>query len=362
MRVVYLADAPYVHTRRWIEHFVRAGFDCQVISFRPARIEGARVHHIESAPALGKGRYLVHAHRVRRLVEDLQPDLVHAMHLTSYGFLGAYSGTRPLLLSVEGLDVLEAPYITPLHRWLTRYALSRAQGIAATGLQLAVHATRFAPLGAAVTVVPYGADLDRFAPGHRELRGQVVIGAASRLSPEKGVRYLVEAFAQLYGRFGERVRLRLAGDGPERRKLELIADRLGIANSVEFRGWVEHDDLPAFLQDLDIFVLPSSYEGFGVSAVEASATALPVVATNVHGIPDVVSDERSGLLVPPKDPRSLATAIGRLVEDGELRRRLGEGGRDYVSARYDWRQNAAQMLRLYERILDGREVEARTWS
>ena len=87
MRVVYLADAPYIHTRRWVQHFARLGWDAHVISFRPAKIDGATVHYVDGFETIGKARYVVHARRVRSLIEALKPDLLHALHLTSYGFL-----------------------------------------------------------------------------------------------------------------------------------------------------------------------------------------------------------------------------------------------------------------------------------
>jgi glycosyltransferase involved in cell wall biosynthesis len=175
----------------------------------------------------------------------------------------------------------------------------------------------------------------------------VVIGAASRLSPEKGLDDLIEAFAIVHERFGDRVSLRIAGEGPERPKLEAQIARLGISGSVQLLGWLEHAQLPAFFQDIDVFALPSTWEGFGVSAVEASAMQLPVVGTDVHGIPDAVRDGATGLLVPAADPPALAGALTRLIDDQALRTRLGVAGRAYVATQYDWRENARQMERIY---------------
>jgi glycosyltransferase involved in cell wall biosynthesis len=355
VKIVYLADAPYPHTWRWVQHFAQLGHECEVISFRPAEIEGARVHYVDGVERLGKARYLIHARRVRRLVENLRPDLVHALHLTSYGFLGALSNVHPFLLSVWGTDVLEAPDLTPFHRWLTRYALAHADRITATGLHLATETTRYAPRGVPVTVVPYGVDLARFQPIERPPRQHVVIGAASRLSPEKGLDDLLDAFAVVRQRFGDTVSLRIAGEGPERPQLEAQIARLGLGDSVQLLGWLEHEHLPAFLQELDVFTLPSTWEGFGVSAVEASAMQLPVVGTNVHGIPDAVRDGTTGLLVPPADPPSLAAALTRLIDDPVLRSRLGAAGREYVAEQYDWQENARQMERIYESMVDVRE-------
>lgn len=350
MRVVYLADAPYVHTRRWVEHFAGLGWETHVVSFRPAEIAGAEVHHVGGLERLGRLRYLVHARRVTRLVRSLEPDLVHALHLTSYGFLAALANVRPTMTSVWGTDILEAPRWTPLHNWITRYALANADHVTATGMRLAGATLRYAPKSTPVTVVPYGVDLERFAPRERGGdRGEVVVGAVARLSREKGLDVLLRAVAKI----GDRAPLRvvLAGDGPERGRLERLAGKLGIDDRVAFRGEVAHDNVPNVLSELDIFAMPSRAEGFGVAALEAQAMELPVVASRVHGIPDTVEDGRTGLLVPPDDVDALAAAIERLATDGELRRSLGAAGRAFVAGRYRWQENAAQMERLYEHLI-----------
>ena len=354
MRLCYLADAPYIHTRRWVRHFVDRGWEVHVVSFRPAEIEGASVHYVSGCEWLGKLRYLLRIPRVRRLVHDLRPDILHALHLTSYGFLSVLCDVRPTLVSVWGTDVLEAPRLSPFHYLITRYALRRADHITATGLRLAEAAARYAPAGKPVTVVPYGVDLREFRPRTIEAcpepaegdRSEVVIGAVARLSKEKGLHYLLEAFAVVAGRHPQ-ARLVLAGEGPERRRLERLAARLGLGERVRFLGEVPHEQVPEVLQQLDVFAMPSTYEGFGVAALEAEAMEVPVVASRIHGIPDVVADGETGLLVPPRDRQALAAALERLASDGDLRRRLGQAGRAFVAEHYSWEENTAQMEALY---------------
>lgn len=351
MRIVYLADAPYVHTRRWAEHFAREGWETHVISFRPAELEGAKVHYVDGFERLGRVRYLLHAGRVRRLVRSLTPDLLHAMHLTSYGFLAALCGVRPTLTSVWGTDILEAPGWSPFHQFVTRYALARADHVTATGLRLASATLRYAPARTPISVVPYGVDLARFWPAERNgaRPDEVIVGSVARLSREKGLDVLLRALALMAER--ERpVRALLVGEGPERRRLERLAAGLGLGERVEFRGELAHDLVPAALAEMDIFVLPSRAEGFGVAALEAAAMALPVVGSNVHGIPDVVRHGRTGLLVPPGDAAALARALDRLSGDAALRRALGGAGRRFVEQRYRWEENAAMMERLYREL------------
>jgi len=350
LRLCYLADAPYIHTRRWVRHFVERGWEVDVVSFRPAEIEGATVHYVSGYEWLGKPRYLLRIPRVRRLVRNLRPDLLHALHLTSYGFLAVLCDVHPTLVSVWGTDVLEAPRLSPFHNFITRHALRRADHITATGLTLAEATARYAPAGKPVTVVPYGVDLREFQPRARETRSELVVGAVARLSKEKGLHYLLEAFAAVAGRYPE-ARLVLAGEGPERRRLERLAARLGLGERVRFLGEVAHEQVPEVLQQIDIFAMPSTYEGFGVAALEAEAMEVPVVASRIHGIPDVVLDGETGLLVPPRDRQALAAALDRLASDGGLRRRLGHAGRAFVAEHYSWEENTAQMEALYEEAL-----------
>jgi len=355
MRIVYLADAPYIHTQRWVRHFAALGHETHVISFRPAQIEGAKVHHIDGFEPIGKARYIVHARRIRDLIAELRPDLLHALHLTSYGFLAGLSGFQPSVVSVWGTDVLEAPSWTPLHAWITRHALRRAGAVTATGLRLAEATLAYMPERKPVHVIPYGVDLVRFSPPAwpaAHTGDTVTVGAVARLSPEKGLDALLRAVAASAAR--ERLRVVLAGDGPERGRLERLAGELGLAGQVEFRGAVAHDDVPRVLHELDIFAMPSTAEGFGVAAVEAAACGVPVVASNVHGIPDVVVDGQTGVLVPPGDAKALAGAIERLAGDQSLRERMGAAGRAFVAREYDWQRNARQMESLYDAMVAGR--------
>jgi len=201
-----------------------------------------------------------------------------------------------------------------------------------------------------VSVIPYGVDLDLFAPAtraeSREESRPIVAGAASRLSPEKGFEHLLRAAAMLRER-GVAIDVVLGGDGPARERLQRLSRDLGIAEHVEFAGELAHEDVPALLRRLDLFVMPSTWEGFGVSALEASAMALPVVASDIHGIPDVVVDGKTGMLVPPANPQALASALETLAADGAVRRTMGAAGRAFVERNYRWQDNARLMETLY---------------
>jgi glycosyltransferase involved in cell wall biosynthesis len=177
------------------------------------------------------------------------------------------------------------------------------------------------------------------------------VGAVARLSPEKGLDVLLRASAKLRER-GIDVCVLLVGDGPIRDELMRLAAELKVEDSVEFTGAIAHEEVPTVLQRMDIFAIPSTWEGFGVAALEASAMELPVVGSRIHGLPDVVVEGETGLLVPPADPVLLADAIAKLAHDPPLRQRMGQAGRAFVLREYRWQDNARLMEVLYHEMLD----------
>jgi glycosyltransferase involved in cell wall biosynthesis len=141
----------------------------------------------------------------------------------------------------------------------------------------------------------------------------------------------------------------IAGDGPEREQLETEARQLGLASSVEFLG--ERNDIPDLIRSSDLFVLSTRSEGLPMSVLEAMAAGLPVVASEVGGIPELV-DAETGVLVPPEDPAALSTAVERLLADQGLRARLGAAGRARAEERFDLESWGRAHIRLYERELE----------
>jgi glycosyltransferase involved in cell wall biosynthesis len=152
-------------------------------------------------------------------------------------------------------------------------------------------------------------------------RGPPVIGALSRLAPIKGYVHLVRAMPAVLARVPQ-ARLEIAGEGPEARVLEAEAKRLGVASAVSLLGW--RDDLDTLFAGWRVFAAPSLMEGFGLSTLEAAMQGLPIVASCVGGIPELIEDGVSGLLVPPAEPAALAAALGDCLVDVPRAARLGE--------------------------------------
>jgi glycosyltransferase involved in cell wall biosynthesis len=191
---------------------------------------------------------------------------------------------------------------------------------------------------------------DRCADGSASTEYEAVVGIIASLEERKGHRYLLEAAAMLKRR-GHKVRYLLAGEGPARDQLEDKVRALNLEDEVRFCGFVS--DAPGFLSQIDIFILPSLYEGLGVAVLEAMAAECPIVTTDVPGCRDLISHEASGLLVPFPAVDALASAILRLLQDRPLASRLASRALEVVTNDWHLSNTFAAYASLYEEALSG---------
>jgi glycosyltransferase involved in cell wall biosynthesis len=208
-------------------------------------------------------------------------------------------------------------------------AVLRADGVAADRL----------------ATIPSGFDPVLFAgvrPGMPAGSGRPRIGYVGRLAPQKRADLLVQAFDLMR----EEADLVVVGDGPDGDLVRRLAAQSPRAGRITVRGFVEHGAVPDVLASLDVLVLPSVYEEMGSVLVEAMAAGLPVVASDVGGIPEVVRDGETGLLVPPGDAVALATALDRLMADPDLRARLATGARANADG-YAWPELTDRVVGVY---------------
>ncbi|HEY8188550.1 MAG TPA: glycosyltransferase family 4 protein [Pyrinomonadaceae bacterium] len=238
-------------------------------------------------------------------------------------------------------------------------ALRPFQGIIAPSTELLNVARQLGVSSNRSAYIPNAVDANKFSPNVargtlRELcnipSDHVLILCPRRLVPKNGVEFLMESLPLIRQRL-ERISVVIVGDGPERQKLEARACELGLQDSIVFLGSRSNDELPAFYADADIVAIPSLKEATSIAGLEAMAAARAVVATRVGGLPEIIEDGVTGLLVPPRDPEALAVAITRVLEEPELRRQLGLAARARVEKEFTWEQVASETTRAYDRAI-----------
>ena len=297
----------------------------------------------------------------RQRLREAGPDVLH-LHLEYSTLIGALAGVSlPAPRPVVVASVANDPYRQGIfHRWAGRRLapsidlhMTHSRGIHDSVLRAYARRPR------RVECVSLGIDLGRFdralarperVADYRRDAGRVV-GTIGRLVPQKAIHVLLDATPALL-QADPATRVLVVGDGPLRGALEAQARRLGIAHAVQFAGYQE--DVISAYAAMDVFVLPSRDEGFGLVFLEAMAVGVPVVGTRVIGSEDAVEDGATGLLVPYADAPALAQAVRRLLDDAELRCRLRDTAAERVRRSCSREQFAAQVETVYRGLLQGR--------
>jgi len=321
----------------------------------PFPVTRARVWKLFEAP---HGLGIVAPSMVRQAVKS-RAEVVHAH---AYGYFPAFAAT--LGSALDGCALVITPHSDAgrpswskslFNRVVPRLTLKKASRVIAVSQHEAAVLAALGVDQGKIRVIPNGVDLGEFArlPQSRGGDGPIVGLSVGRIdSDQKGLDTLVRAVALLSG--SPRLEIRLVGEdwgGTER--LRSLAQRLGVSDRLTFVGKLSRAELLQEYAQAQFFVLPSIFEPFGIVLLEAMAAGLPVIASRVGGIPEIVEEGRTGLLVEPANPGAIAEALRHLCRDEALRRSMGRSARERAM-RYDWDLIVPRILSVYAEALEGR--------
>nr|WP_223204967.1 glycosyltransferase family 4 protein [Gordonia jinghuaiqii] len=312
------------------------------------------------------GEPLTFSLRVARLLKERRDDfdIVHDNQCLGYGLLDIQKAGFPLIATIHHpitrdrtLAVRAAKGWRKITAWRW-HSFLRMQGRVSRRIPELLTVSRSSEVdirkafdipSGRITTIPLGVDTEIFTPGVDRVPGRIVC-VASADAPLKGVSYLLEAVAKLSAERNVELVLvsKLDPNGPSARMIEDLA----ISDRVSVVSGLEDSEIADLLASAEVACVPSLYEGFSLPAVEAMSCGTPLVATRAGAIPEVVgTDEEAAVLVPPRDSGRLAQAIGRLLDDADLRARLGAGGRRRAEENYSWAAVAAKTAAHYETVL-----------
>jgi len=296
---------------------------------------------------------------VRRLVGLIRAEGVSIVHTHSSidGWLGGMAGrlARVPVVRTRHVSIPIRRGWNPVYTRLADRVVTSGEAIRALVLAAGVPPDRVVAIPAGVRLASFDGAGARDGAPEALLRSlgleRPVIGSVAMFRGSKGHDHLLEAFQLLRAEIPG-ARLLLVGDGIRRQWVESLARERGLRDAVVFAGF--RDDVPALLAAMDCFALASTRtEGVPQSLLQAFAAGTPVVATRIGGIPEVVEDGRTGLLVPPEDPRALAAALAAVLRDGAAARQRAARARRLVEERFSHRASVGRLLALYEELLGG---------
>lgn len=281
---------------------------------------------------------------LRQAWKEWQPNIVHT-HLfagDTYGRLAAWRSGIPVITTEHNMNLDEVgvkKFIRTMLSWWTDQIITVSQAVKNYSVEVEHISSK------KISVIYNGVDPVRFSPEIQpSLHPVPIVGMTSRLHPNKGHEFLFQAMAQLSA---EPYQALIAGEGPERQRLEKLAETLGIQHKVHFAGAVQ--DVSQVLNQMDLVVLPTLQEGFGLSVVEAMMMGKTVVAFDTGPMQEVIEHAKTGWLIPTRDVNALSQAIRLFLSDANLRQRIGLAARKSAVKQFSLDRMVEQYASVYKR-------------
>jgi glycosyltransferase involved in cell wall biosynthesis len=363
MIILFLADAQSSHTQKWVAGLSESGFDIHLFSLHdpPAKWYDSNVKIYSlglkedikglSEKSVKKFIYFSAVKKIRQIINNIKPDILHSHYASSYGFIGSLVKFHPFIVSVWGSDIESFPNKSVLHKLIIRYTLKKADKIMCTSQYLASKTNEL--IKRELNIIPFGVDLEKFRPVDSK-EGDIIVGTIKSLEDVYGIDLLIRAFSLVKkGNPTLPLKLLIVGKGTKEKKLKEIASSLLNSEDYLFQGYVSHETISDFHNKIDIPVYLSRMESFGVSVIESISCGKPVVVSSVGGLKEIIDDGKDGILVPTEDISLAAKAIEKLAINPELRICFGKNGREKVLKYYNWSDNLNQMISIYNDLNNG---------
>ena len=299
--------------------------------------------------------------KLRSVIKDYSIEIVHYHSSYPESIIAKSVKDKPVVFTLHDSGFLEMAEMKKYEKTL-KFRLSRPDKIIGPSQELADIPTRFGVNGEKTIFISNGVDPNKFNPkidGNRiKMRygisdDEVVVLCPRRLEPKNGVRYLIEAVPGIIRKF-DKTRLMVVGEGgykKERMEMETRIRDFGLEEKVIFTGDVPNAEMPQFFAASDIVVLPSLMEATSIAGLEAMSSGKPLIGTMVGGIPQIIDDGVTGILVQPRDPASLTDAIASLLTDEILRNRMGANARTRVERELSWDAISQKTFNVYKELV-----------
>jgi L-malate glycosyltransferase len=289
---------------------------------------------------------------LRRLIKELKPDLIHAGPIQNCALLAALSGFRPILAMSWGYDLVMEADKSAWMRWVTRYTLKRSAFFTSDAKVSCHKAVAYGMDPRRTVIIPWGVHLEKFVPK----KAPVVKGSSVTLFCNRtweaiyGVDVLAKAFVKVAAE-NPRINLILLGGGSQGGRIRQILMKGGVLERVHFGGQVSQADLPRWYHMADLYISPSHVDGSSVSLMEALASGLPCLVSDIPGNREWIEDGVNGWLFRDGGVDDLAAKISSAIESRKSFKKIGESARRTAEEKADWEKNFGKLLETYDKVL-----------
>ena len=341
MKICFLADGKSHHTQRWVDYFVEKGHQCHLLSLEKG-IQTKALHLVlKSNSPVNALKFILVVPQLKKILEEIAPDILNAHFASAYGLTGALTGFKPLVISCWGSDVLISPKKSILHRLRVKYALGKADLISTDGQDLAHAVEKLGVPEQKIVVSPMGIDQNLLKKREERKISQkpLTIISTRKLEPLYDLQTLLRAAFEVIKNLKEKVKFIIIGDGSQKENLLGLSQKLGLNKSVEFKGFLQRDEFLNLFQQADIYVSTSLSDSTSVALLEAMASGLIPVVTDIPGNREWIKEGENGFLFLPKNHQTLAEKILLAISNLDKLNKIREENLIVIKKKALWEDN-----------------------
>ena len=356
-KILLISHGNSIHTIKWVSALQKK-YKIFLFDWRP--INNAHYKNLDNVILLQSKKkkinkisflsYFKALFIIKKLSIKLSPDLIHAHYASSYGLLGVKAKTTLLITSVWGTDITDFPYKSIFHKQIIKYVLKKSDHIFVTSNFLSKEVKMISGYDSFIT--PFGVELNKKNYDENK-NNTVVFGTVKNITKFSGIDIAIECFAKLKkNNPDKKIKYEIVGNGPFFKKIESLIYKLGLDNDVNLRGYLDHKKISKFLSEIDVYINLPEKESFGVAVLEASAAEIPVIVSDVGGLPEVVIHGETGLIINRNKKSEIVDAMNSFIVKDKKTTKMGVNGKQFVSRRYSWKNSVRIMTDNYKKFLN----------
>ena len=362
MRLCFMGNFESIHLKRWIKHFIERGHQVSLLSYsgESVQMEGLEVHsllenssgdtqRLPSKPPLSRTREWAHRHLpiglltarmslkwlrhgIKKKLEEIQPDILHGHFLVEHGLYAAITGFSPLVVSAWGSDLLIHPKKSLINRLLVSYTVKRSSLVHLLSPFMVTELEEMGLRHDNIVIANLGVGEDFLDVQTKSTAGRSVLVSTRKLGQVYNPATIIRAM-KLVSKDHPEVLLRLAGDGPLRKRFETLVDELGLQTNVEFLGRLSEEDVVQILSEADLYLSTSLSDSSSIALLEAMAVGLLPIVSDIAGNREWIKDGVNGFLVDPHDTDALAERITLALRRVDWRQEVCQQNKEIVKQR-----------------------------
>lgn len=346
-----------LHTERWVTYFAQQGHEVHLVIDEPVDYEGVIVHALHLKQKKSPQYFLKKFFGLRRVLRQIQPDVLHTHYITGEGYVSALAGFHPYVVSIWGNDIYLRPHQGLDERLFTQFVLKRADLITADSQDQIDAAVDLGADRRKGAVIQWGVDLKTFRPdASSEVRTRLGIGDAPiiisqrKFTPLYNIDIIVQAFRDLLQEIPD-ARMIITGGGANEEDIKALVQQLDLSPYIHFTGYVPYNDLPLYIAAADVSVSVPSSDGTAMTLLEAMACGVSLIVSDLPSNREWIEDGVNGIIVPVRDQAILTREMVGLLRDYDRRRAFRNHNLKIVRDRADHEVNMQKMESIYRQLI-----------